>query len=56
MVISQLRKFESIKHLEVSTIIETTDESGLASASFSVRCAYNAPETEASAPVENTVE
>jgi hypothetical protein len=59
VVISQLRKFESIKHLEVSTITESNDESGLASATFSVRCAYNAPETDApveEAPVEDTVE
>ena len=59
VVISQLRSFESIKHLEVSTITENNDESGLASATFSVRCAYNAPETDApveEAPVEDTVE
>ena len=59
VIISQLRKFESIKHLEVSTITESTDEGGLSSATFSVRCAYNAPETEApagEAPVEDVME
>ena len=59
VVISQLRQFESIKHMEVSTITESNDEVGLASASFSVRCGYNAPEAEApaaAAPVEDTVE
>jgi hypothetical protein len=59
VVIKQLRGFESIKYMEVSTITEMFDEVGLSSASFSVRCAYNAPETEApaeAAPVEDTVE
>ena len=59
VVISQLRKFESIKHLEISTITESNDESGLDSATFSVRCAYNAPETETpaeAAPVEDIME
>ena len=59
VVISQLRSFESIKHLEISTITESTDEGGLPSATFSVRCAYNAPETEApvvEAPVEDIME
>lgn len=44
VVIKQLRSFESIKYMEVSTITEAFDEVGLGSASFSVRCAYNAPD------------
>ena len=59
VVIKQLRSFESIKHLEVSTITESTDEGGISSATFSVHCGYNVPETEApveAAPVEDTVE
>ena len=44
VVIKQLRSFESIKYMEVSTITEAFDEVGLGSASFSVRCAYNVPD------------
>ena len=57
VVIKQLRSFESIKQMEVSTITETFDEVGLSSTTFSVRCGYNAPETEnveAPAPAANT--
>jgi len=57
VVIKQLRGFESIKQLEVSTITESTDEGGISSATFSVRCGYNEPEPEVeAAPVVDDVE
>ena len=46
VVIKQLRSFESIKQLEVSTITESVEEGGISSATFSVRCGYNAPAEE----------
>ncbi|MDU1325162.1 MAG: pilus assembly protein PilM [Clostridiales bacterium] len=44
VVIDQLRGFESIASLTVSTITESTDETGYITASFSVSCAYTAQE------------
>ncbi len=46
VVIKQLRGFDSVKQLEVSTITESTDEGGISSATFSVRCGYELPEVE----------
>lgn len=57
VVIKQLRSFESIKQLEISTITENTDQGGLSTTTFSVRCGYNAPEPEVeAAPVVDDVE
>ena len=44
VVIKQLRSFASIQQMDVSTITEITDEGGISSATFSVRCGYNQPE------------
>ena len=52
VIIKQLRGFETIKHLEISTITESMDEAGLSSATFAIRCAYNAPETAGAATAE----
>ncbi|MGM9521961.1 MAG: pilus assembly protein PilM [Oscillospiraceae bacterium] len=43
VVISQLRTFESIKQMTISTITESTDEGGFTTASFSVSCGYEEP-------------
>lgn len=61
VVISQLRKFDSVKQMSVSTITETTDEGGFVTASFSVSCGFDEPEPEpepepAPAPVETADE
>ena len=40
VVIKQLRSFESIKQMTISTITENTDEGGVSSATFSIRCSY----------------
>ena len=55
VVIKQLRSFASIQQIDVSTITETIDEGGISSATFSVRCGYNAPE-EAKPVAEQAVE
>lgn len=54
VVVSQLRSFESITQMDVGTITESTDETGVETASFSVSCGYYAEETEEStaAPAE----
>ncbi len=46
VVIKQLRGFESIKQLEISTITESTEQGGIPSTTFSVRCGYNAPDNQ----------
>ena len=43
VVISQLRHFESVKQMSVSTITESTDEFGFETASFSITCGYEEP-------------
>ncbi len=40
VVLDQLRSFESVESLSVSTITETTDETGYTTAAFSVSCVY----------------
>ena len=40
VVIKQLRSFESIKNMSISTITENIDEGGVNSATFSIRCSY----------------
>ncbi|MDD3347407.1 pilus assembly protein PilM [Oscillibacter sp.] len=50
VVISQLRSFESIVSMTVSTITEAVDDTGFTTASFSVSCGYEA------APVEETAQ
>ena len=40
VVIKQLRSFESIKQMTISTITENIDEGGVSSATFSIRCSY----------------
>jgi type IV pilus assembly protein PilN len=46
VVISQLRSFETIQQMTVSAITESTDDTGYTTASFSVSCGYQAPETQ----------
>ena len=57
VVISQLRSFESVKQMTVSTITESTDEGGFTTASFSVSCGYEEPveETPAAPAAESDV-
>ena len=52
VVIDQLRGFESVNALTVSTITETADETGYSVVSFSVSCAYLAEES-ADVPAES---
>lgn len=49
VVISQLRSFDSIAVIQVSTIAEKKDEAGATTASFSVSCGYPAPQETAAA-------
>ena len=46
VVIKQLRSFESIDKMVISTITESTDEGGISSATFSVSCGYKIPDAE----------
>jgi len=54
VVISQLRSFDSIVNIEVSTITETTDETGTTTASFSISCSYEQAESSSGAAASSS--